>query len=111
MLLLKFDRLDIPEFPLLPDSVSSVLGLLRRSADFSVAGLCFLPKHISSFYSSGGVFEKSSSKSNFIIELVGMFGVSFSKPPCIKTNWSMAQTLWRCLYRELNLRHSLDSVS
>ena len=46
-----------------------------------------------------------------MIEFVGMLGVSFSNPPCMKTVASIAHTLWRNLWRELNLRHSEDSVS
>jgi|LakMenEpi03Aug12_release.lakeMendotaPanAssembly.Ray.scaffolds.fasta_scaffold271305_3 hypothetical protein len=75
------------------------------------ARLLFEPMVPSSFYTRVGTFTKSSIRSNFIIEFVGMFGVSFSKPPCMNTVASIAQTLWRNRCRELNLRHSLDSVS
>ena len=69
------------------------------------------PTEASSFYVSAGTLTKSSRRSIFIIVLVGMFGVSFSKPPCMKMVESMAQMLWRNRYRLLNFRHSLDSVS
>lgn len=58
--------------------------------------LCWLflvPIVYSSFWTREGTFAKSSIRSNFMIEFVGMLGVSFSKPPCMKTVASMAQTL------------------
>lgn len=53
------------------------------------------PTEASSFCMSAGTLAKSSKRSIFIIELVGIFGVSFSKPPCIKIVESMAQMLCR----------------
>jgi len=46
-----------------------------------------------------------------MIELVGMLGVSFSKPPCMKMTVSIAQTVCLNLWRELNFFHSELSVS
>ena len=64
-------------------------------------GECFLyllaPIVSSSFETKAGTFWKSSKRSSFIIEFVGILGVSFSKPPCINTVASIAQTLWRNL--------------
>lgn len=46
-----------------------------------------------------------------MMELVGIFGVSFSKPPCMKMTVSIAQTVCLNLWSELNFFHSEDSVS
>jgi hypothetical protein len=53
----------------------------------------FAPIVSSSFETKVGTFWKSSKRSSFMIEFVGIFGVSFSKPPCINTVASIAQTL------------------
>ena len=41
------------------------------------------PTAYSSFCIRAGVLRKSVARSNLTIELVGMLGVSFSKPPCM----------------------------
>ena len=46
-----------------------------------------------------------------MIEFVGMLGVSFSNPPCIKIVESIDQTVCLNRYSELNFRHSELSVS
>ena len=56
-----------------------------------------VPQAYSSFCWRAGLFLNKPAKSIFIIEFVGMFGVSFSKPPCIKITVSIAQTV--CLNR------------
>jgi hypothetical protein len=53
----------------------------------------------------------SAFNSSFMIVLVGMFGVSFSKPPCMKIVESTAQIECLNLYKESNFFHSDDSVS
>lgn len=58
------------------------------------------PTACSSFYNKLGVDLKSVERSSFIIELVGMFGVSFSKPPCINITVSIAQTVCLNLYKD-----------
>ena len=72
-------------------------GVLRPSlvsVSFAIPAL-FLrlaaPMHISSLVLRAGRFLKSAIKSIFIIEFVGMLGVSFSKPPCMKIVESIAQ--------------------
>ena len=71
----------------------------------------FEPILYSNLAASEGTGYKSCASSSFIIVFVGMFGVSFSKPPCMNMAESTAQT--ECLKRwsELNLRHSELSVS
>ena len=47
-----------------------------------------------------------------MMELVGMLGVSFSKPPCMYSVWwSYAQMVWRKRWIEWNFFHSEFSVS
>lgn len=67
--------------------------------------------HISSLVLRAGRLRNSAIKSIFMIELVGMFGVSFSKPPCMKMVESIAQIVCLNLCKQSNLCHSLDSVS
>lgn len=81
-------------------------------ADGDVAARFFYaPIACSSFTVRFGVPFSSAFNSSFMIVLVGMFGVSFSKPPCMKIVESTAQIECLNLYKESNFFHSDDSVS
>ena len=74
-------------------------------------GLVLVPIACSNFYARIGEVLNKFIISIFMIELVGMFGVSFSNPPCIYITDSMAHTECLNLYNELNFFHSELSVS
>lgn len=70
-----------------------MLASLSGVLPFSFFIFPFKPMDESSFARKLGVLEKSAAKSSFIIEFVGMFGFSFSNPPCIKMVESIDQTV------------------
>lgn len=93
-----------------PDQLSSVDFVSLRPSSF-----LFLPASgptIAFNLSNNGQFPLNICiKSSFTIVFVGMLGVSFSKPPCIKILASAAQTVCLNLYNVENFFHSEDSVS
>jgi len=71
----------------------------------------YAPMNCSSLAFKLGTDETRAKRSIFRMVFVGIFGVSFSKPPCIYTYESNYQTVCLNLWTQLNFFHSDVSVS